>query len=90
MSDRTRNEKGQYSTGQETPESEKEIPPPETTGQTSAPHSEKGPQQTKEQHSTAQKGALHPETTGQTSPLSIGTAHTRMEAEAADGDTRFP
>jgi hypothetical protein len=80
MSDRTRNEKGQYSTGQEIPESEKEIPPPETTGQTPAQH-EKGLHQTA-QHSTAQ-GVLHPETTGQTSPLSIGTADTRMEVQAA-------
>ena len=110
MSDRTRNEKGQYSTGQETPESEKEIPPPpETTGQTPAqnekgPHqttqstaqigvlhtettgqtpaqNEKGPHQTTQ--STAQIGVLHTETTGQTSPLSIGTADTRMEVQAA-------
>ena len=110
MSDRTRNEKGQYSTGQETPESEKAIPPPpETTGQTPAqnekgPHqttqstaqigvlhtettgqtpaqNEKGPHQTTQ--STAQIGVLHTETTGQTSPLSIGTADTRMEVQAA-------
>ena len=81
MSDRTRNEKGQYSTGQETPESEKEIPPPpETTGQTPA-QNEKGPHQTTQ--STAQIGVLHTETTGQTSPLSIGTADTRMEVQAA-------
>ncbi len=81
MSDRTRNEKGQYSTGQDIPESEKAIPPPpETTGQTPA-HHEKGPHQTA-QHSTAQ-GVLQPETTGQASPLSLGTADTRMEVQAA-------
>ena len=81
MSDRTRNEKGQYSTGQETPESENAIPPPpETTGQTTA-QNENGPHQTTQ--STAQIGVLHPETTGQTSPLSLGTADTRMAVQAA-------
>ena len=79
MSDRTRNEKGQYSKGQETPESENAIPPPpETTGQTTA-QNENEPHQT----STAQIGVLHPETTGQTSPLSLGTADTRMEVQPA-------
>ena len=76
MSDRTRNEKGQYNTGQETPESEKAIPPPpETTGQTQA-QNEKGPHQTTQ--STAQIGVLHTETTGQTpaqSTAQIGVLH---------------
>jgi hypothetical protein len=78
MSDRTRNEKGQYSTGQETPESENAIPPPpETTGQTTTQH-EKGPYNNTQ--STAQLGVLQTETTGQTSPLSLVTADTRMAA----------
>jgi hypothetical protein len=80
MSDRTRNEKGQYSTGQETPESEKAIPPPpETTGQTTTQHEKgaKGPHQ-----NTLSTAQLQSETTGQTSPLSLGTADTRMEVQA--------
>ena len=80
MSDRTRNEKGQYSTGQETPESENAIPPPpETTGQTITQH-ERGPY--KNTQSTA-LGVLQAETTAQTSPLSLVTADTRMAAQAA-------
>jgi len=80
MSDRKRNEKGQYSTGQETPESENAIPPPpETTGQTITQH-ERGPY--KNTQSTA-LGVLQAETTAQTSPLSLVTADTRMAAQAA-------
>ena len=42
MNDRLRNEKGRYSTADETSDPEKEILNPEITGQTLAPHSEKG------------------------------------------------
>ena len=42
MNDRLLNERGQYSTAEETSDPEKEILNPEITGQTLAQHSEKG------------------------------------------------
>ena len=69
MSDRLRNEKGRYSTADETSDPEKEILNPEITGQTLAPHSEKG---LTAQH---EKGFL--------SSLYTGTADTQMTVTAA-------
>ena len=65
MSDRLRNEKGRYSTAEETSDHEKEILNPEITGQTPAQHSEKGllTPENKAQHN--KKGFLNPATTGQ-------------------------
>ena len=55
MSDRLRNEKGQYSTADETSDPEKEILNPEITGQTLAQHSEKERASQSGEHSTAQR-----------------------------------
>ena len=83
MSDRIRNDRGRYSTAEETSDPEKAILNTETTVQTPAQHSEKGllTPETTAQHN--EKGILYPGTTGQMSPLSTGTADTRMTATAA-------
>ena len=83
MSDRIRNDRGRYSTAEETSDPEKAILNPETTGQTPAQHIEKAllTPETTAQHN--EKGILYPGTTSQMSPLSTGTADTRMTATAA-------
>ena len=65
MNDRLRNERGRYSTAEETSDHEKGILNPEITGQTLAQHSEKG-LLTPENTAQHEKGFLNPVTIGQT------------------------
>ena len=74
MNDRLRNERGRYSTAEETSDHEKGILNPEITGQTLAQHSEKG-LLTPENTAQHEKGFL--------SSLSTGTADTQMTVTAA-------
>ena len=73
MNDRLRNERGRFSTAEETSDHEKGILNPEITGQTLAQHSEKG-LLTPENTAQHEKGFL--------SSLSTGTADTQMTVTA--------
>ena len=78
MTDRLRNDKGRYSTAEETSDHEKEILNPEITGQTLAQHSSLSTG-----IADTQKTVTTPHEKEFLSPLSTGTTDTQMTATAA-------
>ena len=78
MTDRLRNDKGRYSTAEETSDHEKEILNPEITGQTLAQHSSLSTG-----IADTQKTVTTPHEKEFLSPLSTGTSDTQMTATAA-------